>query len=138
MTQAPARLKRRAEFLRVAAGRRKWAAPGLVLQAAPMPGQGTGETEGPEIRVGFTVSRKVGNSVERNRARRRLRAAVESIMPVHAVPGWDYVVIGRQGTLRRPFGLLLQDLTSALKRVGAYRAPPRDDMSTPGSKVETR
>lgn len=112
------RLKRRAEFLRVAAARRKWAAPGLVLQAAPAGSE--------QARVGFTVSRKVGNAVARNRARRRLRAAAEQVMPAEAAAGYDYVLIGRQETLNRPFLSLLKDLRVALKRVGALR-PATDE-----------
>lgn len=133
------RLKRRSEFLRVAAGRRKWAAPGLVLQAAPaisapppakhdegirgapLPPTPSEESAAPTLRVGFTCSKKVGNAVARNRARRRLRAAAAQILAAEAAPGFDYVLIGRQETLHRPFALLLQDLQTALKRVGAIR-----------------
>lgn len=110
------RLKRRAEFLRVAASRRKWAAPGLILQAAD-----AAIDSNPTIRVGFTCSKKVGNSVERNRAKRRLREAARAVIAVEAAPAHDYVLIGRQETLRRPYALLLQDLRTALKRVGAQR-----------------
>ena len=127
------RLKKRSEFLRVAGLRKKWAAPGLILQAAPavtaavappsggvsVPAQGIPASPG--LRVGFTCSKKVGNSVARNRARRRLKAAAAEIFPVLAASGFDYVLIGRQETLRRPYGLLLQDLQTALKRVGALR-----------------
>ena len=121
MTTRLDRLKKRPDFLRVAALRRKWAAPGLILQAAP----GTGpETQADSLRVGFTVSKKVGNAVCRNRARRRLKAAVDAIFPDQAVPGLDYVVIGRRETLERPYSLLLQDLAAALKRVGGLRASP--------------
>ncbi len=76
----------------------------------------------PGIRVGFTCSKKVGNAVARNRARRRLREAAERILPLHAQPGMDYVLIGRTESVGRPFHLLLQDLTQALKRLGAYRS----------------
>ncbi len=106
------RLKTRQEFLAVAATRRKWAMPGLVLQARRRP-----DAEPP--RIGFTVSRKVGNAVARNRARRRLRAAVAEILPRLGQPGSDYVVIGRKATLERPYGDLLLDLTTALKRIEA-------------------
>jgi ribonuclease P protein component len=109
-----ARLKRRAEFLRVAAANRKWATPGLVLQAAPREGGG-------EARVGFTVSRKVGDAVRRNRARRRLRAAADQLLPACAAAGRDYVIIGRPATLDRPFTALLGDLEQALTRLGAHR-----------------
>jgi len=115
------RLKKRADFLRVAGLRRKWAAPGLILQAAPCP---TKDPQADSLRVGFTVSKKVGNSVCRNRARRRLRAAVAEIFPDRAAPGLDYVVIGRRETLDRPYSLLLQDLATALKRLGALRVEP--------------
>ena len=77
----------------------------------------------PPFRVGFTVSRKVGNAVERNRARRRLIEAVERVMPAHAKGGFDFVVIGRKRTLKRPFMALVADLESALKNLEAYAAP---------------
>ena len=120
------RLKQRADFLRVAGLRRKWAAPGLILQAAPFPGP---DMQADSLRVGFTVSKKVGNSVCRNRAKRRLRAAVDEVFPSQAALGLDYVVIGRRETLERPYSLLLQDLRAALKRVGGLRAssePPSE------------
>lgn len=115
-------LKKRAEFLRVARGRRKTAMPGLVLQAAKWRGGTSEDTNGAAIRVGYTASRKVGNAVARNRARRRLRAAVAQVMP-GAVGRTDYVVIARQGTLKRPFTALTTDLEKALKRLQAWRAP---------------
>ena len=108
------RLKRRADFLRVAGLRRKCAAPGLILQAAPIP---EGTADATVSRVGFTASRKIGGAVERNRARRRLKAAVAAIMPGHAQAGIDYVVIGRQGTLSRDFADLTLDLETALRRL---------------------
>jgi len=110
------RLLKRADFLRVAATRVKWAAPGLILQAAPMPDPSSEDY----IRVGFTTSKKVGGAVERNRARRRLRAAVAEVFPFEAGSGRDYVVIGRTETLTRSYSLLLQDLRTALKRVSSF------------------
>ena len=112
------RLKRREEFLRVAAGRRKWAAPGLVLQVMRRNGGTATADDAP--RVGFTVSRKVGGAVERNRVRRRLRSAVERVFEDHAQPGIDYVVIGRRQALGRTFPDLVADLEKAMRRLGAY------------------
>lgn len=74
----------------------------------------------PPIRVGFTASRRVGNAVQRNRVRRRLKSAVREVLAVHAKPDRDYVIIGRAATLKRPYRALLNDLETALKRVGAY------------------
>ncbi len=134
MNQALVRLKRREEFLRVAGARRKWVAPGLILQArtAGLPARGLlgkGGTTGPVaigegVRVGFTVSRKVGNAVARNRARRRLRAAAAEVMPRHAKAAHDFVVIGRSATLTRPYAALVGDLKTALRRLGAFRDGP--------------
>ena len=120
------RLKRRSDFLRVAATRRRMATPGLVLQVADVPesGAATGaesDRSETEIRIGFTASRKVGGSVARNRARRRLREAVKRVMPEHARTCRDYVVIARRGTLDRPFDRLVGDLESALKRLDSWR-----------------
>lgn len=150
---ALSRLKRRREFLRVAAARRKWVTPGLILQVAPTPpadrvsgmsGTQTDETPSssagtesptratepapPMARVGFTVSKKVGNSVARNRARRRLRAVADEILPLLAEAGMDYVIIGRTGTIDRPFDDLLADMRTAAKRVLTAKpdtGPPR-------------
>jgi len=123
-----ARLKRRAEFLRVADARRKAVTPGLILQALKRPREATAETTAmlnaettDAPRVGFTASRKVGIAVARNRARRRLRAAAGEVMPRHAAPGHDYVVIARLQTLKRPFAALLGDFEAALKQLGAWR-----------------
>jgi ribonuclease P protein component len=115
MTSRP-RLTRRAEFLKVAAGRRKWVAPGLILQAA------AGSPADASWRVGFTASRKVGNAVARNRARRRLRAVSAAVLPVHALDGHDYVLIARTGTLNRRYQALIGDLEEGLRRLGVWRA----------------
>ncbi len=108
-------LKKRRDFLRVAGARNSNATRGLVLQACPTADKSDG------LKVGFTASRKVGNAVMRNRARRRLRAAVEKVMPLHAAPDYDYVVIARAGTAARPFEALIRDLKTALKRLNAWR-----------------
>jgi ribonuclease P protein component len=81
-----------------------------VLQALP----GTG---GP-LRVGFTVTKKVGNSVVRNRARRRLREAARLTLRASDAPGWDLVLIAREATPTRDFPALLGDLRGALRQAG--------------------
>lgn len=107
-------LTRRPEFLKVAARGRKSVTPGLILQACRR------AADADPARVGFTATRRVGGAVQRNRARRRLRAAVATVMPHHARQGHDYVVIARTETLRRPFGALVQDLETALRRLDMW------------------
>jgi ribonuclease P protein component len=107
-------LKARADFLRVAATRRRAATLGLVLQAALQP---EGSRGGAIVRVGFTASRKVGNAVTRNRAKRRLRSAAAAILPYNGRPGTDYVLIARATTADRPYRALIADLEAALRRV---------------------
>lgn len=115
-------LPRRADFLRVAATRKRCATPGLILQIAPLPEAQRESQDGCRpLRVGYTASRKVGKAVARNRAKRRLREAVRKIMPLYARDGLDYVLIAREETVARPFDQLLADLRHALRRLGAER-----------------
>jgi ribonuclease P protein component len=108
------RLPNRRDFLRVQAGRR-CAMPGFVLQAAPAPAAPVR----PIARVGFTVSRKVGNAVIRNRVRRRLREVARLVIPGQARADLDYVLVGRQAALARDFEALRRELFEALKRLKA-------------------
>jgi len=126
-----ARLKRRGEYLKVAGAGRKWVAPGLILQVLRHETERPDETISvvspspaalsPPLRLGLTASRKVGIAVQRNRARRRLRAAAAEILPVHARAGYDYVLIARAATVKRPYPALVEDLRTALRRLGVYR-----------------
>lgn len=131
------RLKKRREFLAVAATRQKWVTPGLILQVrqhdederfekAPSSGApDKTEANGSDIiRVGFTTSKKVGGAVERNRARRRLRALAAEILPENALPGVDLVIIGRRSTVTRPWDALRGDLSQSLKKLGLARRKP--------------
>lgn len=106
------RLTRRAEFLLVASKGRKAPSPGLVLQ-------GLRRDDQAPARLGFTVTKKVGNAVIRNRTKRRLRAAAREVLAETPVAGVDLVLIGRDGTRARNFEALKDDLRSALGRVGA-------------------
>lgn len=103
----PGRLKRRAEFLLAAKDGKRAAVPGLVLQA-----RARGDDAPP--RVGFTVTKKVGNAVVRNRTKRRLRAAAREVLAATPASGLDLVLIGRAETRSRRFALLLDDLRRAL------------------------
>lgn len=110
------KLRKRRDFLSAARGRKR-AVRGLVLQALDR------QDDAPP-RVGFTVTRKVGNAVIRNRAKRRLRAAAAEILPLAAKPGYDYVLIGRHDTPTRKWTDLLADLRGALDDVHG-REPSR-------------
>ena len=109
-------LKKRRDFLRAARSGVKSVTEGVILQVRP---NAEAETGAGGVRVGFTVSRKVGNAVARNRARRRLRAAAERVLGERAERGRDYVLIGRRETVSRPFAALVGDLEKALARTGA-------------------
>ncbi len=137
MRIAVERLKRRADFLRVAGGRWKYATPGLVVQMRPRE-----DMSSRAARVGFTVTKKVGSAVVRNRARRRLREAARAVLPETAVAGCDYVLIARAGTVSRPYPELLGDLKSALTALAAKTrshepAPARPSSERPASGRST-
>jgi ribonuclease P protein component len=105
------RLKRRAEFLRAAQKGRKAAMPGLVLQVLP-------RDDISALRLGFTVTKKVGNAVVRNRVRRRLREAARLLLRDTQLTGADLVLIGRDTTRTRAFRLLIDDLRRAMTKAG--------------------
>lgn len=109
------RLKKRADFLAAAGGLRA-SRRGFLLQRRDREGAG-----GEPPRFGFTVTKKMGNSPERNRIRRRLREAVR-LGAAAATPGADYVLIGRRSALSQPFDDLLRDLASGLAALSARRA----------------
>ncbi|MCD7058905.1 ribonuclease P protein component [Pelagibacterium xiamenense] len=113
MPEAPAsalrRLKKRAQFLRAARGK-KIAGRGFVLQAVPVAEPGAG--------VGYTVTKKVGNAPERNRIKRRLRAAVHACHD-RFKGGYDYVLIGRRESLNEPFAALVERLCTSIERLNA-------------------
>jgi ribonuclease P protein component len=107
----PGRLKRRPEFLRAASAGTKAAVGGVVLQALK-------RGDGLPARVGFTVTRKVGNAVVRNRTRRRLKEAARLLLAERAVADVDLVLIGRDSTCKRNFIALQGDIGRALERTG--------------------
>ncbi len=103
------RLRQRADFIAVANGPRV-SASAFVLQKRRRDDDGA-------ARVGFTVTKKVGSSTERNRIRRRLRELVRRVDAVSIRPHSDYVLVGRRAALHRDFTLMLDDLRSALGRI---------------------
>jgi ribonuclease P protein component len=111
------RLRHRSDFLRAAAGASASTA-GFVLQRRD-------RDDGGPPRVGFTVSRKVGGAVERNRVRRRLREIVRLSAAAGFRAGSDYVVVGRRAALALPFTRLAADLSGALRRLVRGPGAPR-------------
>jgi ribonuclease P protein component len=133
-TQRLATLRRRPEFLRVRGGAR-WATPAFVLEGkgrdpTALPTDASAPAETP--RFGFTVTKQVGNAVERNRIRRRLKAAVRGILPDHAQRNFDYVLIARRPALDAGFAALVSDLIEALHRV--HTRKPRTRRGTGGER----
>jgi len=120
------RLTRRAEFQRAARGKRAQD-QAFTLQACrrAAPDAVTG------ARIGFTVTKKVGNAVVRNRIRRRLREAIKRVSPDAALADHDYVVMAREAALRAEFAALVETLGRAFAEI--RRAKPR-----PGKSAETR
>lgn len=107
------RIVKRSEYLRVKQRGTSVAEPGVVIQAAPV----ANSSSYLQPRVGFTVSKRVGNAVKRNRARRRLKSIASDVLPNEGFQAWDYVFIGRLVTLDRPYDLLLEDARSALRKI---------------------
>jgi ribonuclease P protein component len=120
-TRRIATLKRRAEFQRLRNGAR-CATSAFVLEGKRRSESGEGAMID-QPRFGFTVSKKVGGAVERNRIKRRLRAAVHDVVLEHARPDFDYVLIARRPALEAVYGALVADLVRALGRVHAVPAP---------------
>ncbi len=115
MARQPERIRQRRDFLAANQGRRVPSA-GFVLLVRQR------DDGNPAMRAGFTVTKKIGNSVTRNRLKRRLREIVHLVLPGHGHAGADHVLIGREAGLARDFALLRADLEKALAKA---HLPPR-------------
>lgn len=108
-------LKVRSDFLRTAQGRRQGTGS-FLLQ-----GRARGDDRA-VVRIGFTASKKIGNAVARNRAKRRMRALAREILPALAQAGWDYVLVAKpEATVSRDFKDMRADLGHALRSVHKVR-----------------
>lgn len=105
-------IRKRSDFLKAAKSARR-AMPGFVIQARKR--NENDNTDPQAIRIGYTCSKKVGNAVARNRAKRRLREIARKVLPTYGQAGWDYVLIGRaNSTASTPLSELIADLKRAL------------------------
>ncbi len=114
-------IKKRADFLDLNASGHKFVTSSFILLMLPRP------FDPPRLRIGYTVTKKLGNAVKRNRIKRRLRAAAREVLPQAGLPGHDYVLIARHAALECPFAHLLRDLQFALPRVGRVAPRPLTD-----------
>jgi ribonuclease P protein component len=103
-------IKKRADFLAANGGRRA-STPGFILLVRDR------KDSDPAMRVGFTVTKKIGGAVVRNRMKRRFRALAREVVPVRGLAGADHVMIGRANGIERDFGLLRSELAGALDRL---------------------
>lgn len=110
-------LKKRSDFIAASRARRQ-GTKAMMVQARKR--REDENTPSDAIRIGYTCSKKVGNAVARNRAKRRLREVARLVLTTKGRPGWDYVLIGRRETTSaRPFEDLQNDLIYALKKLHA-------------------
>lgn len=116
------RIKQRKHFVRAATEGKKAIAKGLILQVVSTPSDipALQENDTPLKRVGFTVTKKTGSAVIRNKIKRRLRVLAEELLSHYAKAGFDYVIIGRKAALSRDFEALRRDVRYCLHNTGAF------------------
>jgi ribonuclease P protein component len=124
------RLRQRADFVAAASGPRM-ASPAFVVQTRA-------RDDGGPVRIGFTVTKKVGTATERNRVRRRLRELVKRLDVISMRPHHDYVIVGRRAALDRGFETMFNDLRSALSRLERQTSKQSSDLKPNAAASRTR
>jgi len=119
MTTVLGKLRNRPQFFKVAAKGRKWVTPGFILQVHSDNYEEREIAPHENIRIGYSVSKKVGGAVVRNRVKRRLRALVAKVISSYARANRDYVLIGRKNAFDRPFDFMVSDMNWALRKLDA-------------------
>lgn len=115
-------LKKRADFLRIQSGGKKWVSKGLVVQVAQTPEDIASLSAANAMRCGFTVTKRTDKSaVKRNRMKRRLRAVAADVLAPHGVGGYDYILVGRPETLTKPYAVLCSDLKWCLRKLDLFQ-----------------
>lgn len=116
-------LAKRSDFLRIAGANKKWVSDSMIVQVAKMPEPDASDFSDDSlgIRVGYTASKRVGNAVQRNRAKRRLREVVRQLLWDKGKKGHDYVLIARTAILDMPFDQLIRDFSWCFKRLDRGR-----------------
>lgn len=118
-TQIISSLPKRADFLRLNKTGKRWVSQGFVLQVLERTPEDHPDIDPKNIRVGITITKKIFKSaVKRNRVKRRLRAIAAEVLPARAKANCDYVLIGRNTTIDRPYEALKKDLTWCLRKMG--------------------
>lgn len=112
------RLKKRSEFINVTANGKKWVTRGFILIANAQREKSTPDLEYLP-RVGFTATKKIGNSVVRNKAKRILRAISQEVLTSSNTPAWDYVIIARKTLTTSNYEDLKKDFRWAIKKLEA-------------------
>ena len=112
MTQGLVTLTRRADFLAANRGQRA-PLPGFVLLVRPR------DDDDQTMRIGYTVTKKIGNAVVRNRMKRRFRSLARELLPTMGISGADHVLIGRNGGIERDYASLASEMKRALKKLGS-------------------